>query len=306
MKGQTGTSILPFMDLMFLLIIVFFGLSGFIWIIGPEIDQATAEGVKALQKIENEKTKVKVNERKREKLKRELSALEHELANMRRQSLIDNSKTALEMEAVRLEEERKKSLTREIDELENQLDTIDKLRRKKEVTDVDLEKINLEIERSQAQKAMLTKKLEKLKEILASPSKETYALRSGAPRVNRTREAKDFYSVVLSKGKVIPLIPDYFEGTQYSNGVVVKPKRSGLTFEEVIKPDSPIMKAVLRSEFRKDGRAVLFVNPDSFSAFRKLRDFLIKEHIDVGWDTMEGTTIFISDEEGRSVPSQGR
>jgi len=317
MKDQSGASILPIMDLMFLLIIIFFCLSGFIWIIGPEGGLATANVGNRTQIIEAERAQVKAKEKKRKEMERELTVIESDLEKIKYRGNIDHSNIHQEMEKrnrntevarkqIQEAEVKKNALTKEIDAFETQLGEIEKVNDKEEITQADLKKYSERIEHLSEQKKDLEKKLERLKAVLSSPHKDTYSFRSGAPRVNLNRKTENFYSVVLAKNKVIPLNPSYFEGTKYADGIfVVKPKRSGLTFEEVIKPDSPMMEEVLKLEFRKEGRAVLLVNADSFNTFRKLRDFLVKERIDVGWEPMEGTTIVISENEGRSVPSQG-
>lgn len=159
--------------------------------------------------------------------------------------------------------------------------------------------------RLENEKTEYTRRLAEIQASLASAGKDKYSVKSGAPMVRRDKVPRVEYLVMLAEGKATPVAPPYYTGVRRPDGsLVLWPVQSGLTIQEVLKPNSPVMKEVMTTEFRKHGQVNILVNSDSFATFRALRDELVRQGVDYGWEPVEGTRL-TSSKEGRNIPPQG-
>jgi hypothetical protein len=111
---------------------------------------------------------------------------------------------------------------------------------------------------------------------------------------------------MLSEGRLIPVLPEYFEGSFDADGSgAVWPVQEGLTIEQALRPDSVLMERIRGDQFRRDGRVVLLVLPDSFATFRAFRETLVTEGVDFGWEPLLRTTVGVGGPNARAVESQG-
>jgi hypothetical protein len=148
-------------------------------------------------------------------------------------------------------------------------------------------------------------RLAELQAALADAGKKRFGFSAGAPVVHVGRKARSVYGVMLSAGRLIPIERPYFEGRHDPGGSqVIWPVQDGLTIDEALRRDSVVMKAIRTEEFRRSGRVLLLVLPDSFATFRTIRDALIRERIDFGWEPLTRTTIGINGANARTVESQ--
>lgn len=148
-------------------------------------------------------------------------------------------------------------------------------------------------------------RLVELQAALADAGKKRFGLKSGAPLVRVGRKTETVYGVMLSEGRMIPVQNPYFEGRRDPDGSqVIWPVQKGLTIDEGLRRDSVVMKAIRTAEFRRGGRVLILVLPDSFATFRTFRDTLIRERIDFGWEPLLRTTIGIGGANARTVESQ--
>lgn len=196
------------------------------------------------------------------------------------------------------------SLTAEISHLKEQLAAVGQ--REKELKDLaaELAGRNTGLHQLEQEKAEYTRKLAEVQAALATAGKDTYTFASGAPLVNRSRTAQKSSDVMLSEGKVIPIATPYYTGKrQADNSLLAWPVQAGLSIQDALQPDSPLMKEINTAEFRKEGRVRLFVNADSFATFRALRDALVRDGIDYGWEPVEGPRLRFGTN-GADVPSQ--
>jgi hypothetical protein len=167
-----------------------------------------------------------------------------------------------------------------------------------------------ELEYLQQEKQRQQQRLAELQAAHARAQEKGYTLASGAPIVHQDKKARLSYFVMLTEGKIIPITPTYFTGKKVSDGVIAiwpKDKPAGLTIQQALKKDSPLMKEITTQEFRRDGRVKMLVAPDSFDTFRVLRDALAKRDIDYGWEPHEGARIYVATNgQGNDIQSQGK
>lgn len=159
-----------------------------------------------------------------------------------------------------------------------------------------------EFKQLEAQRVRYQNRLAKIQAELARAQADAPTF-TGAAMVRPDRQAEKTELLLLSKGRVLPF-PEYFSQESDFFSTTARPSREGLTIEEALKPGSIVMKKVAKADFKRRGRAVLLVNPDSFATFRALRDSLVEQGIDYGWEPWEDATIVFSGQ-GRNVESQG-
>lgn len=307
--GSVETAVV---DFLFLLIIAFLGVGVLAQSLAPKEadlqgskDREKAERVVAEQQRSLEELQLE-HERLQEELKRLLADLPKAVEQRKAQEEIDRLRQAIANTRQRLSKvaEVIASLTAEVSKLREQVDASAKREQELKAVEADLKGRDAELRRLEKAKTEQLQKLAELQAQLVRPAQEKYPVTSGTPIVRRDRVARETYSVMLSGGKVIPLAPPFYKAERRQGGaVVVSPVQPGLTLQEALKPDSPLMKEVTTAAFRKDGQVSMLVTSDSFATFRALRENLARQGIDYGWDPVESTRLVIS-ENGRRTPIQ--
>jgi hypothetical protein len=176
----------------------------------------------------------------------------------------------------------------------------------------ELEDAEKALENGRAELAALAKEVEaerarliELQAALAAAREPRFGFTSGAPLVRANRRAEQHYGIMISEGRLIPVRNPYFEGSRHADGTeTIWPVQRGLTIGEALARGSVIMQAIRGREFRRSGRVLMVVLPDSFATFRAFRDALVREGIDFGWEPMTSTTIGIGGASARSIESQ--
>ena len=196
------------------------------------------------------------------------------------------------------------TLTAEIDRLRKQLAVAAARETQLKELAEDLAGRNTALAGLEKEKEKYAKQLAEIQANRAREQDAAYTFTPGAPLVNRHKKARSTTDVMLHKGKVMPILAPFYTGAKQADGTLVMwPDKPGLSIEAALQNDSALMKKVLTPDFRKDGRVRIFVNADSFAAFRALRDHLVQAGVDYGWEPVEGTRLAFSSH-GIAIPSQ--
>lgn len=113
--------------------------------------------------------------------------------------------------------------------------------------------------------------------------------------------------VLVARGAVFPIEAQnrYIEVMRMADGVLVKPSGPGLTVEQALTPGSALLVELGRQPGGQKPWVLCIVDPDSFAAFRALRQGLAARRTAVGWEpTTQGGALFGPG--GREVGPHGR
>jgi hypothetical protein len=312
---QRGASLIPVLDLLTLLTLAFLvtgGLGGKLLAQETNVEEITRQ-------IAQKETDLTAKRQNLEALQQQLAHLQHMLATQgaelpkaadqqRVQEEIRKTREAMtkvQNHMARLAEDMA-TLTRDIQGLKQQLAAYAEREKQLQALTAEHKGRMTELERLKQEKQRQVQRLAEVQAQLAQAGGKGVTVASGAPMVQRDKVARQSYPVMLAEGKIFPITPEYYTGTKGSDGRLViwpKAQQAGLTIQQALKADSPVMKEVTTAEFRRDGRVKMLVNPDSFDTFRVLRDALAKRGIDYGWEPYTGTKIFVSNT-GRDIDSQ--